>query len=123
MMVEITITLSAELYLRLTLYAAQLGIRVEEAATTLLENAFPPLVSELDNRPIASLSDADLIDAKDNMIDETPTMRAQLLRIWHETRELSDVEQIEMQMWNAWYDANQLRKVKLNEERLKRRLQ
>ena len=121
-MVEITITLPTQVYLRFMLYAKQLGIGIEAAAVIILENAFPPLLSELDNRPVTSLSDTDLIDSRDNLVDDMPNERAQQLRMWYKTRGLSDVEQIELQMWDDWYEANELRKVALSEETLRRGL-
>lgn len=121
-MVEVTMTLSAEVYLRLMRYAEHIGMTIEDAAVTILENAFPPLLSELYNRPVTTLSDVDLLDTRDNRIDDVLSERAKWLRTWQQTSKLSDIEQIELQLWDEWYAANQARKAVVSEEITRRSL-
>jgi len=124
MTTQITITLSDDVYERAKRLADISGHDLNDAVALTLADVLPPLPTVLDNRPLESLSDAELIKTADSMMDDTlaKRMSALLYKQQAEIKGLSETEQAELQILFEIYEIGQLRKAEAMVATVKRGL-
>jgi hypothetical protein len=99
------------------------GHDVDEMVELTLEDLLPPLRSELDNRPIATLTDKEVLQVADSMMDETLNARMdELIQKQKKGLALDSAEAARLSMLRDIYEVGQLRKAEAMVEAVKRGL-
>lgn len=122
MTTQITLTLSDEIYKRAEHFAHLTGQAVEEVIAARVGDTLPPLVSELDSRPVETLLDDEVISLAESMMDERLSDRMSALSQKQREDVLTSEEQIELRMLFEIYNVGQLRKAQALAQAVKRGL-
>lgn len=123
MSVELKVMLSDRVLRRIQWMAETSGHDVDEMMDLTLEGLLPPLRSELDNRPVESLTDKEVLQVADSMMDETLNARMnELIQKQKQGQTLNSAEDARFRMLWDIYEVGQLRKAEAMVEAVKRGL-
>jgi hypothetical protein len=123
MSAELKVRLSDHVLRRIQWMAENSGQDVGELVDMTLDGLLPPLPSELDNRPVESLTDSEVLLVADSMMDETLNSRMNaLVQKQKKGLILNTAENTELQMLWDIYEVGQLRKAQAMVEAVKRGL-
>lgn len=120
---QLTVKLPDKVYKRVERMAELLGRDAAEIIAQKLGDDLPPLPSEMDARPIVSLSDEEVLSLADSMMDKPLNSRmSDLVQKEKQALPLSDAEKAELKMLWDIYDSGQERKAEAWVEAVKRKL-
>jgi hypothetical protein len=122
MTTELRIKLPDKVYKRIERLAELTGHDEAEAIALTLDSMLPPLRSEMDTRPIPSLSNEEVLATADSMMDTTLNARMSALLRKRNESPLMEAEEAELEMLYDLYDVGQLRKAEAWVEAVKRGL-
>lgn len=123
MSAELKVRFSDRVFRRIQWMAENSGQDVGELVDMTLDGLLPPLPSELDNRPVESLTDSEVLLVADSMMDETLNSRmSALVQKQKKGLTLNTAEDTELQMLWEIYEVGQLRKAQAMVEAVKRGL-
>lgn len=122
MSTQITVTLPENVYQRAQRLSELSGLDVEEIIAQRLDLLLPPLRSEMDTRPVESLSDEEVIAVAKSMMDETLSSRMSTLLQKNGAGTLTDAERGELAMLFDIFEVGQLRKAEAAVEAVNRGL-
>lgn len=122
MTTQIILTLSDEIYKRAEHFARLTGQAVEDVIADRVGGTLPPLVSELDSRPVETLSDDEVLSLSQSMMDERLSSRMSGLSQKQREDVLTPEEQTELNMLFEIYNVGQLRKAQGLAQAVKRGL-
>lgn len=122
MTTQIIVTLSDEVYRRAEHFARLTGQAVEDVIAERVGDTLPPLVSELDSRPVEMLSDDEVNTLAESMMDDRFSTRMSALSQKQREEMLTSEEQTELRMLFEIYNAGQLRKAQALAQAVKRGL-
>lgn len=117
---QITVTLPDHLYKRVQRLAELLGHHLSPVINESLGMALPPLASELQDDPIETLSDEQILSLAESMMSELNSVRMSYLATKQKNVTLNESELAELQMLIELYDVGQLRKAHALAEAVKR---
>jgi NADH dehydrogenase FAD-containing subunit len=120
--VELTVTLPEHVYQRARRLAELTGRDVVDILVDRLDSLLPPLSSELDVRPVETLSDEDVLVLADSQMEADQGSRLSVLLQKQQADTINDGERAELSMLMEIYDAGQLRKSQALVEAVKRGL-
>ncbi len=120
---QVILTLPSDVYERAKRQAEVFGRAVDEILIETVLDAFPPPPLEMDVRPIANMSNAEVLVTADSMMDEALNdRRSALVQKQKALIGLTEAEEAELEMlWNV-YNVGQLRKAQAIVEAVKRGL-
>jgi hypothetical protein len=122
MTMQVTVNLPDQIYQRAQRLSELSGLDVEEIIAERLDQLLPPLRSEMDTRPIESLTDEEVIAVAKSMMDETLSNRMSILLQKNQEDNLAEAERAELKMLFDIYEAGQLRKAQAAVEAVNRGL-
>ena len=122
MSTQVTVTLSERAYKRIAHMAELAGYDVGEMLAEKIDDLLPPLASELDSRSIELLSDDEVLEIADSMMDQVQSARMSALLQKQQAELLNESELAEVQMLMDIYWLGQLRKAEALVEAVKRGL-
>ncbi len=122
MSTQLTVTLPDKVYQRVRRLAELTGQNVEEAVAETLVRLLPPLASEMDNRPMHALSDQEVLELADSMMDKSLNARMSALLAKQQAEPMTDADQAELEMLMEIYESGQSQKVEALVEAVKRGL-
>jgi hypothetical protein len=119
---QVTLNLSENVYRRAERLAELTGRDVKDITANQLDVSLPPLGSEMDHRPVETLSDNDILALSESMMDENLNSRMSLLLQKQQAGEINDAERAELKMLMEIFEIGQLRKAHALVESVKRGL-
>jgi hypothetical protein len=119
---QVTLNLPENIYRRAERLAQLTGQDVKDVIANRLDVSLPPLGSELDHRPIETLSDSDVLALSESMMDENLNARMSLLIEKQQASEINDAERAELKMLMDVFEVGQFRKAQALVESVKRGL-
>lgn len=122
MSIQLTVTLPDRVYERIKRLAELTGRDVQDTLAETLDGLLPPLSSEMDTRPIETLTDSELIRLSEQMMDEMQSARMSALLYKQQAEPITEAERAELQMLMDVYETGQLRKARALAEAVKRGL-
>jgi predicted transcriptional regulator len=122
MTTKVTVTLPDEIYKRVERMAELVGRDASEVIVQKLSDDLPPIPSEMDARPVAALSDEEVLAAADSMMDRTMNARMSELLQKQQAAPLDETEQVVQDKLMEIYSSGQLRKAEAWVEAVKRGL-
>lgn len=111
MSTQLTVTLPDNVYERVRRLAELTGQDVEDAVTETLVRLLPPLTSEMDNRPIQSLTDQEVLHLADSKMDSSLNARMSALLAKQQAEPMTEADQAELEMLMEIYENGQAQKV------------
>jgi len=122
MSIQLTVTLPDRVYERIKRLAELTGRDVQDTLAETLDGLLPPLSSEMDTRPIETLTDSELIRLSEQMMDEMQSARMSALLYKQQAEPITEAERAELQMLMDVYETGQIRKARALAEAVKRGL-
>jgi hypothetical protein len=122
MSTQVTVTLPDNIYRRAQRLAELSGLDVEDIIAEHLEKLMPPLSSEMDTRPVQTLSDDEVLIFADSMMEEPLSSLMSVLLQKQQAGELTDMERGELKMLMDIYGVGQIRKAQAMVEAVRRGL-
>lgn len=122
MTAQLTVTLPEKVYKRMQRLAELAGRNVEDTLAETLDSWLPPLSSEMDNQPVETLSDSEVLALSESMMDEVLSKRMSALLYKQQAEPMSEAERAELRMLMDIYGAGQLRKAEALVEAVRRGL-
>jgi predicted DNA-binding protein len=122
MSAQLTVTLPDNVYQRAKRLAELTGRDVTDVISEKLTALLPPLSSEMDMRPIESLSDEAIERLADGQMDVALSSRMSTLQYKQQAGTISDDERAELKLLMELYDVGQLQKTQALVEAIKRGL-
>jgi len=105
-----TLVIPDDVYQRAEHIARRAGRAASEVIAHQLRQSLPPLETELDSRPIASLPDAEVVDLALGFMPTVLSSRMNELIAAQKERTLDSIEEAELESLMDVYHAGQLRK-------------
>ncbi len=122
MTMQVMVNLPDHIYQRARRLSELSGLDVEEIIAERLDLLLPPLRSEMDTRPVETLTDEEVIAVAEGMMDETLSKRMSVLLQKNQADTLTEIERGELKMLFDIYEVGQFRKVEAAAEAIKRGL-
>lgn len=121
MATQLTVTLADEMYDRIQRLAEQSGVDSAHILTLMLNLSLPSL-PEMDLRPLATLTDDEVLAVADSMMDSSQSARLSELLQQQQAERLNASDDNELNVLMAIYTAGQQRKLDGLVEAVKRGL-
>jgi hypothetical protein len=119
---QVMVNLPDYIYQRARRFSELSGLNVEQIIAERLDLLLPPLSSEMDTRPVETLTDEEVISIAEGMMEESLSGRMSALAQKQQEANLSEAERAELKMLLDIYEAGQLRKAEAIVEAVKRGL-
>lgn len=121
MSTQVIVTLPDNVYQRAQRLAELSGLDIEDMIAEHL-GLLPPLSTEMDTRPVESLSNDDVLALADSMMEEAQSTRMSVLLQKQQAGGVNDVERAELKMLMDIYKVGQVRKAQAMVEAVRRGL-
>lgn len=122
MSTQVMVSLPDHVYQRARRLSELSGLDVEDIIAERLDLLLPPLRSEMDTRPVETLTNEEVIAVAEGMMDETLSSRVSVLLQKNQADTLTEAERGELKMLFDIYEVGQLRKAKAAVEAVERGL-